>query len=389
MSDKLTSDSNSRQLSNSRPAPMRPPITWPVRNTVPNNHSDRASAIARQNLERVYDHEGEPNQVERQNLTEDETTQPTEHHVMREQPFDPQRYHNAWQQYYQQYFYRYYASWWQQQQTQLENKKIEENNYPSEHQKLTNEIRHKIRTTVKTRAEKVKSSSHFKPLLAAFSTGAAILLINYNQVLVGAVKQYIAPGSVVLTPVIVEPNTSTQVGSEPKIIIPKIGVEVPVVYDEPKVDEASYQKALERGVVRLGTTSNPGTNGNVVIGGHSSNNVFNAGKYKYVFVNLKRLDVGDIFYLNYNSRRYTYKITVAKKIISPKDVSVLSQTTTPTVTLFTCDPPGTNINRLIVQAEQIDPDPSKATKNNNPSTKINKDNPLPSVAPSIWDRLFN
>lgn len=214
------------------------------------------------------------------------------------------------------------------------------------------------------------------------------LAINYNQVAVGAIKQYIAPGSVVTTPVIVEPDAEANVGPDPKIIIPKIGVEAPVVYDEPRVDEASYQAALERGVVRLGNTANPGTKGNIVIGGHSSNNVFNAGGYKYVFVNLRQLDVGDIFYLNFEGVRYTYKVTVAKKIVAPNDTSVLQQTSRPTVTLFTCDPPGTNINRLIVQADQISPDPSGAAKNTAQQTPANSENALPSVAPSLWDRIF-
>ena len=195
-------------------------------------------------------------------------------------------------------------------------------------------------------------------------------------------------GANITTPVIVEPNVGNTVGPDPKIIIPKIGVEAPVVYDEPRVDENSYQAALERGVVRLGNTANPGTNGNVVIGGHSSNNVFNPGNYKYVFVNLKQLQVNDIFYLHYEGVRYTYKVTVANKIIAPNETSVLNQTTTPTVTLFTCDPPGTNINRLIVQAVQIDPDPNDATVNENKATNTSKTNPLPSVAPSLWDRLF-
>jgi sortase A len=223
-------------------------------------------------------------------------------------------------------------------------------------------------------------------MIAALTAGSLFLLINYNQVLVGAVKQYVAPGNVVTTPVIVEPNTSTTVGSKPRIIIPKIGVDAPVVYDEPRVDEPSYQKALERGVVRLGNTADPGTNGNVVIGGHSSNNVFNAGDYKYVFVNLKRLDVGDVFYLNFEGKRYTYKVTVAKKIISPTDVSALASDGRPIVTLFTCDPPGTNVNRLIVQAEQVDPDPNQASASNK-KVDYNETNPLPSVAPSLWDRI--
>ncbi len=403
MSDTSSLIPSDRRVSTSRPQPARPPIEWPVRHA-PTSTSDheRATHFARQRLERVYEVEGEPNQIKPQAELPEPAQTPQEqpaHHTMRQQPFDVQHYHTAWQQYYHQYFYRYYAGWWQQQKQQIESnaeasiqsaaqQSASENPPLSEQHKIAHELRQKVRTTVSERAKKIQASSHFKPLLAAFSVGAAFLLINYNQVLVGAVKQYVAPGSVVLTPVIVEPNTNAQVPPEPKIIIPKIGVEAPVVYDEPRVDEASYQNALERGVVRLGTTADPGTKGNIVIGGHSSNNVFNAGQYKYVFVNLKRLDVGDIFYLNYNAQRYTYKVTVARKIIAPQDVSVLQATDKPTVTLFTCDPPGTNVNRLVVQAEQIDPNPSKATANTHQATKLNAENPLPSVAPSLWDRIF-
>lgn len=382
--NKDTTDSNhSTQASSSD----HPPIQWPsAPDAKSTSDNERAAHIVRQQVERAY------------SQREDNAAQsPTNHpHTMRNQQYDWQQYHNDWQQYYHQYFYRYYASWWQQQKAQMEAAAKEQASKEAPHQQnhtqqafVAHELRGKVRASVEKRTKKIKQSTHFKPLLAAFLVGASFLLINYNQVLVGAVKQYVAPGSVVTTPVIVEPNASNMVGSEPKIIIPKIGVEAPVVYDEPKVDEASYQAALERGVVRLGNTANPGTKGNTVIGGHSSNNVFNDGKFKYVFVNLKRLDVGDIFYLNYQGTRYTYKITTAKKIIPPTETSVLAQTDTPTVTLFTCDPPGTNVNRLIVQAEQIDPSPSSAPANVNQQTETDTVNPLPSVAPSLWDKLFS
>lgn len=373
-----------------RPVAGRPPIQWPVRTHVPTEDAQRAAAIARQHVERTYAQQGEPNQA-----PPDHTPQT---HNFREQPYDLKQYHSAWQQYYHQYFYRYYASWWQEQKSQIERNAHEAAQAAlpaqapeqeiNEQQKIAKELRQKVRNQVKKQSHKVKSSTHFKPLLAAVTVGISFLLINYNQVLVGAIKQYVAPGSTVTTPVIVEPSAQANVGPDPKIIIPKIGVDAPVVYDEPNVDETSYQRALERGVVRLGNTANPGTKGNVVIGGHSSNNVFNAGKYKYVFVNLRRLEVNDIFYLNYNGARYTYKITVAGKIVTPTDVSALSPTEKPTVTLFTCDPPGTNVNRLIIQAEQIDPSPSEAAANTAKQTPVNTANPLPSVAPSLWDRIF-
>ena len=403
------SDSNNQPKAAGQSDSGRPPIQWPTRSVDRQTEdSKRAAELARQHVERTYQREGEPNQIEpvpekrvpkiiqplQQEALGQKAQEPQQdQRTMHSQTYDWEKYHTAWQQYYHQYFYRYYAGWWQQQREQLEadvrrQTPAQPEEQLNDQQRATKELHQKVQSSVQKQSKKIRASSHFRPLIAALTVGASFLLLNYNQVIVGAAKQYVAPGSVVTTPVIVEPNTKNTVSADPKIIIPKIGVDVPVVYDEPKVDEASYQKALERGVVRLGNTANPGTKGNVVIGGHSSNNVFNPGKYKYVFVNLKRLDVGDIFYLNYNGKRYTYKVTVAKKIITPKETSVLAQTTTPTVTLFTCDPPGTNVNRLIVQGVQIDPDPSDANSNTNQSTSVNSANPLPSVAPSLWNRLF-
>lgn len=394
MSDQNNTNPPGREYTPARQPAARPPIQWPVRSDAADPQREKVTNMARERIERAYNQHGEPNQQQQTQHAQTHRTPENrpQHPATHSADYNWEEYHNAWQQYYHQYFYRYYAGWWQQQKKQLETEQpqqIEPQSTDSEQQKIAKELREKVRSTVEKQSKKVQASSHFKPMIAAVTVGALFLLVNYNQVLVGAVKQYVAPGSIVTTPVIVEPNASDSVGSEPKIIIPKIGVEAPVVYDEPRVDEPSYQAALERGVVRLGNTANPGTKGNVVIGGHSSNNLFNSGKYKYVFVNLKRLDVGDIFYLNYEGKRYTYKITVAKKIITPKETSVLAQTEKPTVTLFTCDPPGTNVNRLIVQAEQIDPSPAAAEANTNKKTEINKENPLPSVAPSLWDRIFN
>ena len=395
---------NTNRTARSRDVPQRPPIQWPERRTTP--APDKATEYARSHVNRTYLREGEPNTPKSSTkkviepTPTPETTQ-SETHVMREEPYDWQQYHNAWQQYYHQYFYRYYASWWQQQRQQnQQSKQITEVAAQSAQAVFANQdtpqtvnndqtavLRDRVRHSVQTAVKRFQKSSHFKPLLGALSVAIVFLTLNYNQVMIGAIKQYIAPGNVVTTPVIVEPSSSVAVGADPIITIPKIGVNAPVVYDEQRVDNLNYEKALERGVVRLGNSANPGTKGNVVIGGHSSNNVFSPGKYKYVFVNLKQLDVGDIFYLNYNSVRYTYKITIAHKIINPKDVSVLAQTPNPTVTLFTCDPPGTNLNRLIVQAVQIDPDPSGATASTIQESTV-ATTQIPSTSQSLWQRLF-
>lgn len=419
MSNRQLLHNSDQNSASNRPPLNRPPIQWPTRSgtaairTTPAaprpqsqpalTNNQRAADFARERVEQSYAQQNVPthpkaeaptNHAQQQASPTATTAANEPAKTMRQEPYNWEQYHSAWQQYYNQYFYRYYAGWWQQQKQQIEDTTRQNITPPteqeqlSETEKVARELRQKVRSTVQKRAKKIKTSSHFKPLLAAGAVAITFLFINYNQVLVGAIKQYIAPGSVATTPVIVEPSSQAHVGPEPKIIIPKIGVEAPVVYDQPSVAENDFETALERGVVRLGNTADPGTKGNLVIGGHSSNNVFNPGKYKYVFVNLRQMDVGDVFYLNYNSVRYTYKVTVAKKIVSPTDVSVLAPSDVPMVTLFTCDPPGTNINRLIVQAVQIDPSPDTAPSNSNQPTKINKSNPLPSVAPSIWEKLF-
>lgn len=395
-------DPTSRTPEPIRPNPARPPIQWPTRQA-PSQDNERAAAYAREQVSRTYstaEHEAKKQQTEpKHHDTTGQAAKAAPGHTMHNQQYDWQQYHTAWQNYYRQYFHRYYTGWWQQQSqhtatqpnvtsTDIASTEQTHSKQESEQQQIAQELRQKVRGTIQKRADKVKGSSHFKPALAALSVAVIFMFVNYNQVIFGAMRQYITPGGIVTDPVIVEPNASVVVGPEPRLIIPKIGLEAPVIYDEPRVDEPSYQKALDRGVVRLGNTPDPGTVGNTVIGGHSSNNVFNSGGWKYVFVNLKRLEVGDIFYLNFEGTRYTYRVTTARKIVKPTDVSVLRPTAKPTVTLFTCDPPGTNINRLIVHAEQIDPSPDGAKADTNTPTDVDPENPLPSVAPSFWDRIF-
>ena len=77
---------------------------------------------------------------------------------------------------------------------------------------------------------------------------------------------------------------------------------------------------------------------------------------------LNRLTAGDLFYLDYGSTRYTYKVTELK-VIDPTDVAALNLgTDKPYATLVTCDPPGTTAQRLLVIAEQVSPSPDSANE---------------------------
>ncbi len=233
---------------------------------------------------------------------------------------------------------------------------------------------------------KLKAKQHFQSLLFGVGMGLLVVIVLlfgfFND---RFIAPFITPSkNVSSTPIIIDGATS--VSSEPKIIIPKINVEIPVVYDEPSVEEHAVQNALERGVVHYATTPYPGQLGNAVIFGHSSNNILNKGKYKFAFVLLNRLEKGDTFYLTKDGTRYAYKI-YEKKIVNPDELSVLGgNDKTATVTLITCDPPGTTLHRLIVVAEQISPDPAK----NLASTAVPADTSqtiLAGNAPSLWQRI--
>lgn len=183
--------------------------------------------------------------------------------------------------------------------------------------------------------------------------------------------------------------TNVAVGANPEIIIPKINVQIPVVYGVKSIEESVVQKALEGGVLHYADTALPGQNGNLVIVGHSSNNIFNKGKYKFAFVLLSRLEPGDTFYLQKDGKRFTYEI-YQKKVVKPDDVSVLGPGDRPaTASLITCDPPGTSINRLVVTGEQISPDPSENQARSTDNALATQSKVIPSNAQSLWSRLWD
>lgn len=251
-------------------------------------------------------------------------------------------------------------------------------------------IKKDILKQVSSRAKKSNKKSHWHSLLFGLATGfltITILLFSFfNE---RFITPFIRPShNVSATPIIVDPNQTDKVGPEPKIIIPKINVEAPVVFDEPSIEEKAVQKALERGVVHYGISSNPGENGNSVIVGHSSSNILNSGDYKFAFLLLKSLEKDDTFYVHKDGKRYVYKV-FAKFITDPDDVSVLDpvKNRKAITTLITCDPPGFSTNRLIIQAEQIFPDPAKNTKSSVDSRQNSEPRQLPSDSPTLWNRI--
>lgn len=252
------------------------------------------------------------------------------------------------------------------------------------------QLKSKLLGPASARAQKkLSKKQHFQSLLFGVGLGSVVLLVLlfsfFNE---RFIAPFITPSKQVSsTPIIISGSGDTN-DPTPKIIIPKINVEIPVVYDEPSVQEDAIQKALERGVVHYSTTASPGEKGNTVIFGHSSNNILNNGKYKFAFVLLNKLSDGDTFYLIKDGKRYAYKV-YERKIVKPSEVGVLGNTDkTATATLITCDPPGTALNRLVVIGEQISPDPNN-NKTSTAKTSSDKPTSIPSNAPSLWSRITN
>lgn len=320
--------------------------------------------------------------------------------VQNPQAYDWQQYHTAWQQYYQEYYQRYYAQQIQQLQQRADEAKPEApaaldhtitgSDAIEEPKGRFQQVKDDLLGKVRERADKFRKSNHFMPVLSALIVGALFLALQYNRSVIAQVEAYVSPGSTVdvSDTFISDPSANANVGPEPKLLIPKINVNVPVVYDVTTVDDKQVQAGLEKGVVRYnlsGANSLPGQTGNMVVLGHSSNDVFDAGAYKFTFVLLERLQAGDLFYMHYEGKRYVYKVS-QKKIIKPTEWKVLQENNgKPNVILVTCTPTGTALNRLLVYGEQISPDPATAA---NPAA-AQETNPaeIPGNSPTFFERL--
>jgi len=135
------------------------------------------------------------------------------------------------------------------------------------------------------------------------------------------------------------------------IVIEKVGINAPVVKNVSVTDENMYFEALKKGVAHAAGTSLPGQEGNIYLFAHSSIEFWKLGPYATVFNQIRRLENKDTIYLVYEGRIYKYQV-FSKKIVTGFDTKPLLATYAgkSVLTLQTCDPPGTILNRLIVRA---------------------------------------
>jgi len=307
---------------------------------------------------------------------------------------DWQRYHSAWQNYYQKYYSNYYHRQYQRN-PNLTNHYFKQKENPEAGSQETFstddavfDLRQKLLSQVTDSAKKIRKSRHFGPVLAGLAVVLVFLFLQYNRLIFSNVMAYISPGNIDPQNIVIDPNAAINVGAEPRLIIPKINVDVPALYGVGN-DYNSQMKAMEKGVAHFaipGANSRPGQIGNTVLSGHSSNDLFDTGDYKFIFAQLEKLEKGDTIYLNYESKRYTY-VVVGKEVVKPTQVDKLvTGTQKPILTLITCTPLGTAINRLLVTAEQISPEPSTAIAESKDAGEAEAK--MPGNTPSFLEKLF-
>ena len=323
------------------------------------------------------------------------------------QKMDWQNYHSAWQNYYQKYYSEYYAkaakSYVETEKTELNNQYEKRNQIgqlaldsqkrllenlknpkpknleTTEQNSETSETKSTdtppslesihvktIEATLKERIQKKASSSFqlskrhrkFIPIFAGVFTVLFILFLQYNRLIFAPIMAYIAPGNSNDTEITaIDPTITATPTAEPKLIIPKLNVDVPAHFNIAN-DTATIDNAMNHGVAQFkipGADALPGQVGNLVISGHSAGDIYSNNQYKFIFSGLERLQDNDLIYVNYNSVRYTYKVT-KKQTVEPTDVAALVYPTSkPILTLITCTPLGSDRYRLLVTAEQVSP----------------------------------
>lgn len=352
-----------------------------------------AADIARSQINSIYDKN--PGNPHLQTENNESTSPYNRTHTANTVPSPDawKQYHSAWQNYYQQYYAGYYAHHLRQKSEQGSAYFKPENTITKDEQLTKDEalfeLRQTLLTKVRSSAENVRKSRHFAPILSGLLVIVIFLFLQYNRLIFAGVAAYVSPGSINPQNIVLDPSKDIQVSDEPRLIIPKLNIDAPVIYGVGS-DHDSQMKAMENGVAQFaipGASSVPGQIGNTVLSGHSSNDLLDKGDYKFIFSRLDSLVAGDSMYVHYKGIRYTYTVT-RKEVVKPTQVDkLIYPTTKPVITLITCTPIGTAINRLLITAEQTSPDPSTASPAPGQDTAADTV-AIPGNSPTLWERLF-
>lgn len=402
---------------------MRPDDTTPEPNTQHRGEltpptrdaSAQQAAVAkmtREQIDRIYEKQATKEQAQETSSNSTDTNSDPYHQTHHQQTSIDQKqwdhYHSSWQTYYQKYYEQYYVSAVQtaSQTFQQHAEQLQKVHRDLAAEQVSNEglspdeavddLRSELLTKVQESAKKVRKSRHFIPAISGLCVLLVFAFLQYNSVIFSYAQAYVSPGNIDPQNIITDPNASLAVSKEPRIIVPRFNIDVPVAYKNTmgSTAEETHNKqmaAMRKGVAYFGArgfSAHPGEFGNFGIAGHSSNDITDSGAAKFVFAPLLKMKKGDIFYLNYQGTRYTYSVTTIKEV-SPSGVTALNVGTKKAMaTLITCTPLGSADKRLLIFGEQISPDPATAKQASTPSENDVSATQLTGKSPTVFERLF-
>jgi LPXTG-site transpeptidase (sortase) family protein len=149
-----------------------------------------------------------------------------------------------------------------------------------------------------------------------------------------------------------------------RIVVPSLGIRAPVLLPSMKywgqhawdMLEEQMQIGLNHGAVAYPHSTSPGSNGSLIIAGHSSPPTEAAEKSAYgsLFASLPSIDVGEEIVVETAASPVRYRVE-KKIIVSPSMTSLLEQQYDDSILkVITCYPVGTTRDRMIILAKKVE-----------------------------------
>jgi len=138
-----------------------------------------------------------------------------------------------------------------------------------------------------------------------------------------------------------EDNTNLNQAPEGnRLVLPGIALDEEIIV-------GSDPNNIHRGAWHRPRTSTPDKGGNTVIVGH---------RFSYnspaTFYHLDKVEVGDTFAVWWQGQEYVYRV-FQTRVVEATAVEIEDNTENPIVTLYTCTPVWTAVDRLVIRAELV------------------------------------
>ena len=160
---------------------------------------------------------------------------------------------------------------------------------------------------------------------------------------------------------ITTPEREAYVDGEMTLIVPRLNLDIPVF-------DGNSEEVMSKGVGLYDYGQLPGEgNRNTSIVGHRD-------IYGQEFYYIDTIVSGDLLYLEYDGMQYTYEYE-STEIVDAENWDPIRVKEYPCLTLTSCDPIGTSLNRIIVTSRLVDISPIQE-ESHMPEVSSKEENPM-------------